>query len=377
MLNPRTALQQTGLFAVLDEEALRRLAAASTVENYLAGARILTEGEAGDTLLIVLDGSVEVFHEHEGQRLVVATLGPGAHLGELALMLGPGRRTASVSAYVDVTLLRVPGAALAEVAAEDAATRRRIESAGQAQLARSLAQRSLLIRVALDSGLPIAVHRIDTGAVLIAEGETALNAYLILDGTAAVYQDTDAGPVLLRRLVEGQLVGERGVRAGRVRTASVIAETELQLLIIPRSELKRLVAESALWRNYLDALERIYESPKRGFMTQHSARVNGVPSIVTTYTLDSGRVLMATRMLGHQRILVESPGVPLGRSLEWGPTVLHLDANHILRGADARGQRKTLARLIGLILDETPLTPADCRRFERDGVLPAVGRELD
>ncbi|MFK7929660.1 MAG: cyclic nucleotide-binding domain-containing protein [Myxococcota bacterium] len=376
VLDPRTALIETGLFAVLDDDAISRLAHQALVENHLSGTRILTEGERGDSVLIVLDGSVEVYHEHEGQQLVVATLGPGAHLGELALLLGGGRRTASVRAYVDVTLLRVPPEILAAVVAEDSATRARLKAAGEVQLARSLAQRSLLVRVAIDSGLPIEVHSIQAGAVLFQEGDQAFNAYLVLDGTAAVYVRSDDGPVLVRRLVEGQLVGERGVRSKSYRSATVVAETDLKLLIISRKELKRLATESDLWKHFLEALERVYSSPKRGFMTQHSGRVKGVPSIVTTYSLDGGRLLVATRLLGKQRILLESPGMPIERRIEWGPTLLELDAHSVLRGADARGMRSTLSRLVGLILDEVVLTDTDCRRFERDGVLPAIGREL-
>ena len=61
-----------------------------------AGTTIMAEGEAADDIVLVLDGMVEV----EAEGTVLATLGPGAVLGERA-SLEQGRRTATVRALTD------------------------------------------------------------------------------------------------------------------------------------------------------------------------------------------------------------------------------------------------------------------------------------
>ena len=61
-----------------------------------AGTTIMAEGEAADDIVLVLDGMVEV----EAGGTVLATLGPGAVLGERA-SLEQGRRTATVRALTD------------------------------------------------------------------------------------------------------------------------------------------------------------------------------------------------------------------------------------------------------------------------------------
>jgi Cyclic nucleotide-binding domain len=65
-----------------------------------AGTTIMTEGEAADHIVLVLDGLVEV--EAGGTEL--ATLGPGAVLGERA-SLEQGRRTATVRALTDCRIV--------------------------------------------------------------------------------------------------------------------------------------------------------------------------------------------------------------------------------------------------------------------------------
>jgi len=81
------------------------------VTNVKAGATILTEGEAADDIVLVLDGMVEV----EAAGSVLAKLGPGAVLGERA-SLEQGRRTATIRA---LTNCRVVTYLAADLSVED------------------------------------------------------------------------------------------------------------------------------------------------------------------------------------------------------------------------------------------------------------------
>jgi hypothetical protein len=66
----------------------------------VAGDTILAEGETADDIILVLDGVVEV----EAAGSVLATLGPGAVLGERA-SLEHGRRTATVRALTNCRIV--------------------------------------------------------------------------------------------------------------------------------------------------------------------------------------------------------------------------------------------------------------------------------
>jgi len=92
-----------------DIEALADMVKEVSIEG---GGMIIREGDEGDSLFIVASGEVEIIRRSpEGEDLPVTELGPGTLFGELALLEG-GRRSASVKATTDATLLRLDRAPL-------------------------------------------------------------------------------------------------------------------------------------------------------------------------------------------------------------------------------------------------------------------------
>lgn len=100
--------------APLDPEDLaRRLAALPELAEHWeelalpAGQTLFERGAEGDAFYTVVAGRLEVHStDDEGQKLVLEQLGPGQHLGELALVLND-RRAASVTALSDCRLKRL------------------------------------------------------------------------------------------------------------------------------------------------------------------------------------------------------------------------------------------------------------------------------
>lgn len=125
------AMRRMPMFAPLPLTALEHLARSLEPVTFEAGARIITQGEAGDAFYIIESGQVEIVHD--GHR--EATLGPGDGFGEIAL-LRDRPRTASVVALEPVAgfrLLREPflegvtGTPLGVVAADELMDRRLAE----------------------------------------------------------------------------------------------------------------------------------------------------------------------------------------------------------------------------------------------------------
>lgn len=75
-----------------------------TVRSHAAGEVLFREGDAPDTVLLVLTGALEVFVERDGRDLVLHRTLPGTILGELAVLCGMPR-TASVRAVEPTTAL--------------------------------------------------------------------------------------------------------------------------------------------------------------------------------------------------------------------------------------------------------------------------------
>jgi len=88
------------VFAMLDESDVQLLAANATRAREPRGMVLSREGERGDELVVVLEGEVEVRHE----ATVLATLGPGDIVGEMALVTDSTRRNATVVAVSPVVV---------------------------------------------------------------------------------------------------------------------------------------------------------------------------------------------------------------------------------------------------------------------------------
>ena len=76
--------------------------------GYPGETRVFHEGDPGDACYIVSQGSCRVTRQHsDGRVITLATLGPGAIFGELAMLDGE-RRSASVEAAENTELLALP-----------------------------------------------------------------------------------------------------------------------------------------------------------------------------------------------------------------------------------------------------------------------------
>jgi Cyclic nucleotide-binding domain len=95
-----------------------------------AGEHLVEQGEAGDELFLLFDGVLEVITDGK----VVAEVGPGAILGEMAL-LEQGRRTATLRAVTPCRVAVVPGDQVDRDALDTVAQRRRAANAQGEQTA--------------------------------------------------------------------------------------------------------------------------------------------------------------------------------------------------------------------------------------------------
>jgi CRP/FNR family transcriptional regulator, cyclic AMP receptor protein len=101
-------LRRVPLFSELSTGELERVAQVGVPRSFPRETRIFHEGDPGDACYIVREGSARVTREHpDGRAITLATLGPGAIFGELAMLDGE-RRSASVEATENTELVALP-----------------------------------------------------------------------------------------------------------------------------------------------------------------------------------------------------------------------------------------------------------------------------
>lgn len=99
------ALRQSALLRALEDRQLRSLAGIAKERSFDAGSKLISAGTSGAmAMFVILEGEVEV--RRDGAPL--ATLGPGDHVGEMAVLAPEGTvRSADVVAADDVRTLQI------------------------------------------------------------------------------------------------------------------------------------------------------------------------------------------------------------------------------------------------------------------------------
>ena len=96
-------LMQIPLFDSISQESRCPLLNCMTPKHLQAGERLISQGDEGDTLYIIQNGSCVVGVEKHGKEHPIRRLRAGDVVGEMAILTGE-RRTASVDAETDMSL---------------------------------------------------------------------------------------------------------------------------------------------------------------------------------------------------------------------------------------------------------------------------------
>ncbi|NND91359.1 MAG: Crp/Fnr family transcriptional regulator [Granulosicoccus sp.] len=100
-------LRHVDLFEHLTEQQLADLAAQSRELSFRKNAILMTEGDVGESMYVVKNGTVKVYvSDEDGRELVLYQQGPGAVIGDISL-LDDEPRSASVSTLEPCTLLMI------------------------------------------------------------------------------------------------------------------------------------------------------------------------------------------------------------------------------------------------------------------------------
>jgi small-conductance mechanosensitive channel/CRP-like cAMP-binding protein len=98
-------LTRVPVFVPLGPEDLEALSRDCVRQDYGRGERIVRQGDAGDTMFVILEGTAVVsLSDAQGSEREVARLGRGEFFGEMALLTGE-HRTANVTATDDLAVL--------------------------------------------------------------------------------------------------------------------------------------------------------------------------------------------------------------------------------------------------------------------------------
>jgi CRP-like cAMP-binding protein len=117
-LDTMLLLRRVPLFARLEPEDLQRLAMVAMEREYPDGTALMREGDLGDELVVIVEGSVRVVQATpDGEERFIRRYQAGEHIGELAV-LRDRPRVATVIAEGDVSGLVLGGDGLRAILRE-------------------------------------------------------------------------------------------------------------------------------------------------------------------------------------------------------------------------------------------------------------------
>lgn len=86
--------------------------------------------------------------------------------------------------------------------------------------------------------------KLKKGDYLFKEGETASEAYLIKNGYVSIWRTEDSKRISLATKAEGEIIGEMALIDNTSRSASVTAESDLEVEVITKEELEAMLSNA-------------------------------------------------------------------------------------------------------------------------------------
>jgi len=238
---------------------LAKLAANLDPISFVKGGAACKQGEVGDSLYLVSEGTFGVFvgSEHDAHQVRVATLGRGACFGEMALLTGEPR-SATVLADGDGELLRLDKDRFSELVRRDPS----IALTLSASLSRSLRAASQNIKES-DAAIRHQVAR-QLGQVPSQLRTPILRASLLddADGAAmlAVF-GADAADISEQLTALGWVNGEPSRPIARALSDTYASEAGADAVRSFAREAVERLADAGSWRNALALAERFSDRP--------------------------------------------------------------------------------------------------------------------
>ena len=385
----RTIVSECPPIRALDAEARQRVLEEGVEATVPAGVDIITQGTKGESFFVLVEGTVEVVQTQQGGHVVKLTeLGPGAYFGEQALLgNASGLRSASVRAVTACRVHSIGAEVFATRIAASGRNRERFERDASTYVYRELTKSlNAFISSELDETSE-GVERLvlADGEEIVHEGDPSDCAFLILGGNAKVWKQIDGQLRELTRMGAGQIFGEMGALKGEPRTATVVADGEIELLRIGKDAFVRWHAAHPNASGFFQSLSQVYTLSEGrkvnlflGEVGGESAvtSVVGTPTdgVVSTRVLSQGVVVFtnarAESMAGERasmtyaddaikrelRLIVkERKGEKLGRC--------------VVYAVSAEGIENDLGTLYQHVLNFDDVEAVALRRFESTGFL--------
>ncbi len=221
--------------------------AAMVVHRLPAGHLLIRQGEQGTACYLVASGRLRVLREDDaGEQRQVASVGPNAVVGEMALITGSPRQ-ATVEVVEPADVLELGPDALAAIGDELDELAPALDRVARSRWMRNLLEQSPLFRIFTpaqhkDLLKRCSAHEVPAGTVLFEQGEAAKGLYMLLRGEIELRREiSPAEPPTRVPLQAGAVAGVESVLDGRPAETSAVTVAPATVLFLSRRIVAKLL----------------------------------------------------------------------------------------------------------------------------------------
>jgi CRP-like cAMP-binding protein/Zn-dependent protease len=266
---------------------LRRLLVEAREERFSPGAIVISEGEHGQALHVIVSGRAELTKAVNGTPLPLGVVEAGDVVGELAFLSQDRRRAATLTALTRVHVLSLDAPVVERFILAQPRRRRALhlhaESLRVAEFIRRVG-----VFATLDLGqrtrLAARVVRrvVPAGEVIVRQGDQGQSCFMLQSGVAEVAVADGEHERLLGVLEPGALFGEGVALTGGTRTATIRAQEACELLELGHDELIAVLEDDRAVAQETVYLFRLRERPHRNTTVEVHEHVSDEGDVVTT-----------------------------------------------------------------------------------------------
>lgn len=257
--NISTALSKDPFFAGFDAPSLSALSADAVFCCLAGGTTLFREGEAGETMYFVLEGSLEVSQRKQGGgEIILGKIGTGESFGEMQLLNG-GKRTATIRAKSYCELLCISSEIIEKLLRKTPqalryigeVSRQRFREDQLKQLLAELLQSPAdeLLRKVASCGDWVHLKK---GERLFQGNALSDSVCLVVSGHLQSFESADNQGI--ENFLRGDLIGEEVIITGEERVTEIAAIRNSDLVRFPRAVFREISEEHPAIMKRLSAL---------------------------------------------------------------------------------------------------------------------------
>ncbi len=239
-------------------EHLESLAEQVKVERYEFGDNVFDAGDEGTGVYVLRKGTVRIFTNDDGKEISMGVRKAGDVVAELGA-LRTFRHESSVRASSSAELLFVSHEALAPLLAADRDAAAFVTSYVAIRAAGGVVSRLFDLKGKADKAdvealvRSVGVKRVSAGSVVLQQGATDdKRLYFVRQGSLNVVREEEGNEFALGTIGRGDVFGEQSALKRVEQPATVTAETNAVLLVVPEDTLRRVLELNPQVRGFLE-----------------------------------------------------------------------------------------------------------------------------